>query len=99
MRAYNQRCALCGKFFTAPIDNPTTICPQCEKKKQFQAYLRKIIIRHPYMALGREMLVLLGEISQKIGELHLEANFKGELGQIQKIMERCRYGHKEVSQV
>lgn len=105
-RYFNQKCEKCGEFFVTPVTDPKIMCDKCiivqkVKEKFVQLITRQLITRHPYMAYGREMLILLDEIQTKLKSLYLIYTdnpnhpftdyFKSELNHIKNIKEKCHY--------
>ncbi|OGB61454.1 MAG: hypothetical protein A2Y94_13830 [Caldithrix sp. RBG_13_44_9] len=101
-RSYSQKCEKCGEFFVTRVIDPKTICEKCFLMQRVKEKIYDLIQRHPYMAYGREMLVLLDEIETKLLKyinLTYPDNsncpfldyFKHELRHIQNIKEKCHY--------
>lgn len=95
-RSYSQICEKCGEFFVTRVIDPKTICEKCFLVQRVKEKIYDLIQRHPYMAYGREMLVLLDEIENKIA-IHSTVDspliniFKDELNHIKNIKEKCHY--------
>jgi len=101
-RSYNQKCEKCGKVFVTKLTDPKTVCDKCLLVHKIKEKITQLITRHPYMAYGREMLVLLDEIETKLLKYRNltypdDPNcpfidyFKQELRHIQNIKEKCHY--------